>query len=123
VRAYGLQASEDSVIFERAAAEGRAVISADTDFGTLLALREEKTPSVILFRGAVPRQPVRQAALVLANLPQISESLKEGVVVVIEPGRLRIRRLPIPPAQAVTGRPMSLEWHNFSRSHALRHCH
>jgi predicted nuclease of predicted toxin-antitoxin system len=38
VRTYGLSRAPDEVIFERAAAEGRAVVSADTDFGTLWLL-------------------------------------------------------------------------------------
>jgi predicted nuclease of predicted toxin-antitoxin system len=39
VRAIDLHRSDDVVIFDRAAAEDRIVISADTDFGTLLATR------------------------------------------------------------------------------------
>ena len=37
VRELGLQHADDEVIFERAAAEHRIVVSADADFGTLLA--------------------------------------------------------------------------------------
>jgi predicted nuclease of predicted toxin-antitoxin system len=49
VRDHALQAAVDNQIFERAKNEGRIVVSADTDFGTLLA-PQEREPSVILVR-------------------------------------------------------------------------
>ena len=95
VRDYSLQESEDEVIFDRAAREERIIISADTDFGTLLALRQEKKPSVILFRRMVPRRPDAQVLFLLSNLKDVAESLGRGAVVVIEETRLRVRPLPI----------------------------
>ena len=95
VRDLGMQAATDEEIFEVAAGEGRAIVSADTDFGTILALRRTAEPSVLIFRRSSGRQPDDQARLLLRQLPRISDALERGSVVVIEEDRLRIRALPI----------------------------
>lgn len=50
VRDYALAAATDSEILIRGAAENRIIVSADTDCGTPLALRQQALPSFILFR-------------------------------------------------------------------------
>lgn len=97
VRDYSLQAASDIVIFERALVEDRTIVSADTDFGSLLIARQDRKPSVILFRGATPRSPDAQAIMLLANLSRFEASLTDGAIVVLEPHRVRVRPLPILP--------------------------
>lgn len=95
VRDYGMATAEDVAILSRAEQKDRVIVSADTDFGTLLATRPQPKPPLVLFRGATPRRPADQVSLLLANLPNMEEDLAKGAVVVIEPGRIRIRSLPI----------------------------
>ena len=95
IRDYNLQAAADEEIFDRAAAEHRILVSADTDFAMLLANRSAERPSVVLFRRGTERRPEQQAALLLANLDAVADELEAGAVVVFEPQRIRIRRLPL----------------------------
>mgnify|MGYP001321790137 CR=1 FL=1 len=95
VRDRGLHAADDEVVFLLAADEDRVLVSADTDFGTLLAMRAASKPSVILFRHGIDHRPSVQAEILLANLPTLIEAIEVGSLVTIEPTRVRIRPLPL----------------------------
>jgi predicted nuclease of predicted toxin-antitoxin system len=95
VRDYGMAAAEDEKIFERSAGEERILISADTDFGTILALRKTPKPSIILFRLSTQHLPDHQIRLLLANLSELSVDLDRGCIPVFEDTRIRVRPLPI----------------------------
>lgn len=95
VRSIGLQHASDVDIFDRVATDNRIVVSADTDFGTLLAARSAQKPSVIQFRGPGSRRPEALARALLANLSQVVDALDSGSIVTLEPARVRVRALPI----------------------------
>jgi predicted nuclease of predicted toxin-antitoxin system len=63
VHDVGLQQASDDVIFDYAQQEERVVVSADTDFGTILATRQQRLPSVVLFRRGAQRRPSSQVSL------------------------------------------------------------
>ncbi|MEA3364515.1 MAG: DUF5615 family PIN-like protein, partial [Candidatus Hydrogenedentes bacterium] len=80
VRDISMGSAEDAAIFDKAAQGDRIILSADTDFATLLAVRGEAQPSVILFRRGVDRRPFQQVNLLLANLDAIEGPLETGCV-------------------------------------------
>lgn len=94
VRDVGMSASSDPVIFEYAKQNDQIIVSADTDFGTLLALWKYSKPSVILFRTS-DKRPQSQLSLLLTHISEIKEALIAGSIVVFEDNRIRIRTLPI----------------------------
>jgi predicted nuclease of predicted toxin-antitoxin system len=95
VRDLHLQAADDPTILETASTEGRVLISADTDFSSLLARRRLTKPSLLLIRRSTGRRASQLSNVLLEILEQVSEPLEEGSVIVLEDTRIRIRKLPI----------------------------
>jgi predicted nuclease of predicted toxin-antitoxin system len=91
----GLSRATDTEILNAADSDDRVVVSADTDFGTLLAMTGRRRPSVLLVRLTSPRRSEQLAAVVRANLPDVAEALDAGSVVVLEDARVRVRALPM----------------------------
>lgn len=77
-----------------AADERAIVLTNDLDFGTILAARGHSGPSVIQLRAADLRPEVL-GDLLLAATARISEELLAGALVTIDPGRTRVRVLPL----------------------------
>lgn len=74
------------------------IVSADSDFGEMLAARRGATrPSVVLLRSADRLTSDDQAVLLATNLPAVADDLETGAIVSIARGRIRVRSLPIVP--------------------------
>ena len=89
----GLLGAPDEVVLATAEAQDRVLVTADTDFGTLLAATQAAQPSVLLLRRG-GRRADQRAEQILAALANARVPLQAGALVVAEHSRLRIRQLP-----------------------------
>ena len=85
----------DPDVLDLAKRDERILVSADTDFGTLLARTHATSPSFVLIRRLVGRRVHEIARVVIDNLGDVEEDLLAGAVVVFGDETMRIRRLPI----------------------------
>ena len=90
----GLAGRVDEDVLSAALSLGRVLISADTDFGELLARSRASLPSFVLLRRTGHR-PQDQAQLLIANLPAMQADLDAGAIAVITNDRIRLRSLPV----------------------------
>lgn len=90
----GYNNTPDFKIAAFAAVSGEALITHDTDFGTLLALSGESRPSVILFRWK--KISAKSVFYFLEErLPELADALESGSFIVVDEHKIRIRRLPL----------------------------
>ncbi len=92
-----MSTATDAQIMDRAERDQRVVVSADTDFGELLAVSNQSRPSVVLLRRQGNRRALEVADLLILNLPAVQEDLKRGAIVVLDADRIRVRALPLDP--------------------------
>ena len=95
VREYQIQSAQDEAIMARALEEDRVLVSADSDFAALLALRDANRPSFILFREPDLVGAEDYADRLLSSLAALETELNKGCVVVFRADRIRVRGLPI----------------------------
>ena len=99
VRDIGMHAAADHQILSTAEEQDRTIVSADTDFGTLLTLRDRSKPSFVSLRRQQSLAPNTVATLLIDTLPSLQADLESGAVVVITDERIRVRSLPVTPAE------------------------
>lgn len=97
VTEVGLGNTDDAEILEAAAHDGLTIVTADTDFGALLAARGTSSPSVVMLRSSDHLTPDEQARLIVAVLARVGEDLEQGAIASVTPERARLRNLPIAP--------------------------
>jgi predicted nuclease of predicted toxin-antitoxin system len=90
-----LTTADDETILSRAFEAGQVVVTADADFGALLALTGRSGPSVVLLLSADHLVPAEQPDLVLLTLERANDDLEQGAIASVAPGRVRLRSLPV----------------------------
>lgn len=89
----GLSRLGDEEIFAKAMSEGRIIVTADLDFGAIIARTGSQRVSVIVLR-LVNLQADRVVTLLRRVLAAAAAELDRGAVVLVEESRFRIRHLP-----------------------------
>jgi len=93
VRELGMSASPDDEIFAYSRKNGFHVVTCDGDFGTLAIRQGEALPSVILLRNQ-PSTVLEDSKITIAVIQQHSAHIREGAILSVSSGSVRIRLLP-----------------------------
>jgi predicted nuclease of predicted toxin-antitoxin system len=94
LRERGLQAIPDEDIIAIATAETRVIVTFDLGFSRALALTRNRRPSLVLFRlQRYSTDDINQRLEWILN--RHAEPLGGGAIVTVDPGRVRVRILPI----------------------------
>jgi predicted nuclease of predicted toxin-antitoxin system len=84
----------DKEILAWARTEGATVLTQDLDFGAILAATNADAPSVVLLR-AQDSMPAAIGPQLTSLLHQHEAFLQAGALLIFEPGKLRLRILPL----------------------------
>ena len=86
--------AEDTEIMDYARANDYVVFTHDLDFGTILALTQAESPSVVQVR-AQNILPSHLSKIVATVLLTNETPLEEGALIVVDEGKARVRILPL----------------------------
>jgi predicted nuclease of predicted toxin-antitoxin system len=90
----GMGTASDIQIIERAVADGRVIVTLDSDFHAIVAVAGRAEPSVIRIRREGLRAP-ELADLVTRVVTQTEPALIHGALVSVSEKSMRIHRLPV----------------------------
>lgn len=90
----GLSTASDNEILRRGREDERVIVTLDADFHSLLAFSKAISPSVIRLRIEGLNGP-KAANLIKEVILRSGDDLANGALVTVQPGRIRIRRLPL----------------------------
>lgn len=92
----GLASADDRDIIAWCRANEAVAVTLDADFHALIALSGEATPSTVRIR--IERLKGAEVARIISGVIEArGGALDAGALVTVQPGRLRVRRLPIAP--------------------------
>jgi predicted nuclease of predicted toxin-antitoxin system len=94
--ALGAISAPDSEIMAYARANDYVVLTYDLDFSAILAATHGEKPSVVQIRAEDVSADVIGTQVITA-LRQMAPELEEGALLTIDPGRTRLRVLPLKP--------------------------
>jgi predicted nuclease of predicted toxin-antitoxin system len=92
----GANNAADSEIMAYARANDYVVLTHDLDFSAILAATHGERPSVVQIRSE-DVSPEAIGKQVIIALRQMAFELEEGVLITVDPGRARVRVLPLQP--------------------------
>ena len=90
----GLDRLQDPLILQKARDEGRILLTHDLDFGELIAASGARLPTIVVFR-LRNMGPERVNRYLDGILNQQGEALKQGAIISVTEGQIRVRLLPI----------------------------
>ena len=91
----GLHTLDDHLIVDKAISENRIILTADMDFGQILAFTKSSLVSVIQFRlfDLSPANIISKLNIVFDNFTE--EMAADPVIITIQQNKMRIKKLPL----------------------------
>jgi predicted nuclease of predicted toxin-antitoxin system len=89
-RGAGLRGALDVIVFERAVAEDRILVSGDTDFANALRFPPGSHPGIVVLRVPNTWSPSERARRLSGALDDALLSVTRGAIVIVEPARVRV---------------------------------